>query len=146
MIELTINFSSVEAAIVALDKLRAAPAKKATPVPASPAVPSTPAVARTPRKYVRKAKKAEASVQSAAATPDPADAPAASAPQPEVAAAAASEDEAKSAMEALYDALGVSVARETLSRFGVKRVGELLPEQRAEFIAKAKAVIGGEAP
>ena len=47
-------------------------------------------------------------------------------------------------MEALYDKFGITVARDTLSRFGVNRVGELKPEQRAEFIAKANAVIGGE--
>lgn len=61
-------------------------------------------------------------------------APAAAAPTPE---------DVQAAVEALFNAKGFDDCAMVLSRFGVKRGKDLLPEHRAEFIAKAKAVAAG---
>lgn len=55
-------------------------------------------------------------------------------------------EDVQAALTALYDTKGHDISAMVLSRFGVKRAKDLLPEQWAEFIAKAKAVTAGEAP
>jgi hypothetical protein len=76
-------------------------------------------------------------------------APAAAQPAPASvagpAAAVLPEAEAQAALEALFNGKGLVTAQEVLSRFGVVKLRDLKPAQRAEFIAKAKAVLAGEA-
>lgn len=50
-------------------------------------------------------------------------------------------EEAEAALTKLFETKGLKVAQETLGAFGVKRLKELLPEDRAKFIAAAKAAL-----
>lgn len=59
--------------------------------------------------------------------------------------AAPKPEDVQGTLEKLFAAKGFDVCEQVLSRFGVKRAKDLLPEQRAEFIAKADRVIAGEA-
>jgi hypothetical protein len=70
----------------------------------------------------------------------PAPAPAAAAPVKATLA------EVQAALNELYETKGHDVSLQVLSRFGVDRAKNLLPEAWGEFIAKARAVIAGEAP
>lgn len=54
--------------------------------------------------------------------------------------APATPEQTQAAMEELFNAKGLETAKLVLSRFGAPRVRDLLPEQRAEFVVKAKAV------
>lgn len=61
------------------------------------------------------------------------------------AAEAPSETDAQQALEKLFNATNIGTAQAVMARFGVKRVRELKPEQRKDFIAKCEAVQNGEA-
>lgn len=52
-------------------------------------------------------------------------------------------DDVQKAVEILFAAKEYDITLLVLSRYGVKRGQDILPEQRAEFIAKAKAVAAG---
>ena len=63
-----------------------------------------------------------------------------------VAAGPAIDDAAiQAAVEKLFNAKGYDDTALVLSRFGVNRGKDLLPVQRAEFLAKVDKVIAGEA-
>jgi hypothetical protein len=49
-------------------------------------------------------------------------------------------EEVQAVLEKLFNAKGANAAIDLLSRFGCKRGRDLLPEQRAEFIAEASKV------
>lgn len=184
-VQVTLNFNSMDEAILALGKLAvgAAPIKAAVatgksgaeiPVPATstatkpgrkprndagkprgsykePAAPdvlaTSVAPAPTPAAPVAADPKAAApetagarqsdKVGSGAASADPT--PAAAAPVKPI-----SDEQIQSAIQALWDAKGAATTLAVFSRFGVKVGRELKPEQRADFIAKALAVIEGE--
>lgn len=55
-----------------------------------------------------------------------------------------SELEAQHALEEVFHAKGMPVAKDLLSRYGVKRLGELKRDSYAEFIGHAKRVLTGE--
>lgn len=50
-------------------------------------------------------------------------------------------EEAEAALTKLFETKGLAIAQSTLGAFGVKRLKELLPEDRAKFIADAKAAL-----
>lgn len=58
-------------------------------------------------------------------------------PAPEVKTAEPPAEEAKDALLALADKKGMGAAVALLEKFGAKRVGEVAPERRAEFIVAA---------
>lgn len=47
------------------------------------------------------------------------------------------------ALDRLFDAKGLEVARGVMARFGVKRGRELKPEQYSDFVKKCDAVVAG---
>jgi pyruvate dehydrogenase E2 component (dihydrolipoamide acetyltransferase) len=179
-VKITLEFKSVDEAIVALGKLtpeaHAKALAAATQVPAAAAAPATEAPAKTrkpradagqPRGPYKTTEQnavaaggaptgtqpTEAPAQStpaqapvapaAAAVPATAAQPQASTPAPESAPAAAvvvpTPEQVQAAVEGLYNAKGFDICSEVLGRYGVKRGKDLLPEQRADFIAEAKA-------
>lgn len=94
---------------------------------------------------------ASPSASSDAAPAAPAPEPAAPAPAQEATAGSAPAtagpveipkiEEAEAALTKLFETKGLKIAQETLGAFGVKRLKELLPEDRAKFIAAAKAAL-----
>ena len=60
---------------------------------------------------------------------------------PADAAAPADEDHTVAALKALFAKRGFQAAMDLLSRYGCKRVGELLPNQYAEFIAECDTLM-----
>lgn len=78
----------------------------------------------------------EAPETAAPAAPAEGDKPQPSGVVPPV-AAVPSQDEAQKVLEALFAAKGLPAAQEVMSRFGVKRLRDLKPEQRAEFMQLA---------
>lgn len=67
------------------------------------------------------------------------------APVPTAPVAPPSPDDVQKAVEKLFNAKGYEDTHATLSRFGVTRGKDLTPDQRADFIAKAEAVVAGGA-
>lgn len=47
------------------------------------------------------------------------------------------------ALDKLFDAKGIEVARGVMARFGVKRGRELKPEQYSDFVTKCEEVVAG---
>lgn len=158
-VKVTFEFANAEEAIVALGKIIGAPTTAAVP-PAPPAEkparkpradkgqPRDPYGPRNPEAGASAGAPVGAQPQGALAQA-PAAAPAAAAPQATPpaapAAAAPTNNEVQAAVEKLFNAKGFEDCAAVLSRFGVKRGKDLLPEQRAEFIAKVDRVIAGEA-
>lgn len=199
MIEIKLQFKSVEEAVAALAKmagLGGAGAKQAPVVPkvemsagtATPQVPAT--VQKSPRKPRSDAGRARGSYKDANAAveagtaksvgsgtaaeagsvPDAGNGgqqaptqtstplPASVAPEPaaqeanalsatvQTPAAEATEADCQAAIKKLYETDGNKMARceQVVSRFGVKRIKDLLPAQRGEFVAKVNAVLNGE--
>ena len=158
MVKITMEFPSVDAAIVALGKL--------TKADGTVLVEGKPRKGRSdagkPRKNARGAgSQPEAGATSAEPPADPApEAPKAATPTPVEAdkaqppgnlstVAAPSADAAQKALEKLFEAAppagGLEGARAVLSRFGVTRVRDLAEDQRAEFIALTEKVLAGGA-
>jgi hypothetical protein len=119
MVKLTFDFDSLSAARDFLIVCVGAPHQEPVPVPAS--------VAETPKKP--RAKKAEA--------PAPA-------PVTEAGKTLTTED-VQAALEKLFEAKGMGICLEVLSRYGAKFGRELKPEQYADFIAHAGKVAAGGA-
>lgn len=172
MIQVTLQFASPEAAIAALAKLGdikpvEAPARRGradkgqqrgpnartkdkdggaggTPAgqqqaPGAPALAASVATEATPPTT-------PSGAASAGATTEPSkagEAATSSSTTAQPSGGVASQEAAQTAMEKIYDAKGMDTARDVLARFGAKRVRDLKPEQRAEFIAKVDAVIAG---
>lgn len=80
--------------------------------------------------------------QAASAVPAKPAAPAAPTQPP---SAPATTDDVQTAIAKLYEDRGHIDCESVLSRFGVKRGKDLLPDQRAPFIAKVNRVMAGEA-
>lgn len=163
MVKITFEFPTIDAAIVAMGKL-VAPAKSAAapaplanaqkavaqePAPAAAAQPKKP---RKPRADAGKTRGPHGAQPTAPQAPavTPAAAPASEqgqATQKEPVSAAAAPipkpEDAQAALEKLFNAKGIAVAQEVMGRFGIKRLKELQEGQRAEFIAKCEAVLGG---
>lgn len=166
MVKITMEFPSIDAAIVALGKL--------TKADGTVLVEGKPRKGRSdagkPRKNAKGAgERKEGDANSPAASPAPeapkagaaAKAPgakgASSAPSTTAETAAATEasapapsaDVAQKALEKLFEAAppagGLEGARAVLSRFGVTRVRDLAEDQRAEFIALTEKVLAGGA-
>lgn len=134
-------------------------------VPPAPVAPATPTRQRKPRadkgqpRGPYKAGATEAKAEGAGAQGgNPDGAPVGSPAAPQVAAATApaggpaapaaavpSDAELQAAVERFFAARGIDDSMALFSRFGVKRGRDLLPEQRAEYIAKVDRVIAGEA-
>lgn len=178
MLKVTLEFDTVEAAIVALGKIagiakvRAAAGASAASVPTPPVAPAAEAVkpaegAKRRGRPRKDAAGAGAQPDNASAATTPAAVPAApttgpaagDAPsgntgavqqtEPKAAAAPAaqqapaagpvpSQEEVVAALEPYATKKGLIEARNLLSRYGVQRARELLPEQRADFIAECK--------
>lgn len=168
MVKITLEYRSIEEAVLALGKLGAFPTAAApaatgatTPVAAVAGVAAGAPAAAVPGTRKRRTKAeieaanlAAAGTQPPAATPSAAPAaapaPAAVATTPAAVAAVVADaastpkpEDAQKAMEALFNAKGITVAQDLLKRFGVARVRELKPEQLAEFIKDANATIAG---
>jgi hypothetical protein len=166
-VKVTLEFKSADEAIVALGKLvgiktSAAPAA----VAAGPQGAESPAVvpaAAEPRTRKARADKGQPRgpykitgepaemVQKDGTDKAAASAPAKSAPpaaptQTPGPTGTATLAEVQAALNELYEKNGHDVSLAVLSRFGVDRAKNLLPEAWADFIAKARAVIAGEAP
>ena len=166
MIKVTFEFLTVDAAIVALGKLSSAAPRATevvTPGPAAKAVVLTPLAGAEPKQRKGRSDKGQPRKNVAAPTAEdnahkansegkPADAAA-----PDVAAqvavavtpatpssavntpAAATPtiEQAQDALSAVFAAHGLPRAQEVMSRFGVTRLRDMLPEQRADFIKLA---------
>jgi len=81
-----------------------------------------------------------AAPEPAAPAPAEADNAQPSGPAP-VTAGPATLEEAQAALTKLFETKGLFTAQEVLGAFGVKRLKELEPEKRAEFIANATAAL-----
>lgn len=163
MVQIKLTFDSLDAALVALAKMQGNPAA----VIASPAAPRKPRDDKgKPRgEYKLRDKEAKAegasapAVTTAASTAAPSAAPSAEASEPKAATPAPSSKAAPSpapaapavaapeqkaaelALEELFNKKGMKAAQDTLARFGLKRLKDILPEQRADFIAACKAAL-----
>jgi len=166
MIKVTLEFPSVEAAIATLGKIMVGASVKsvAQTHEAKTAEPPAPA-APTSRKPRADAGKKRGPHQTAAAgtapvegdkpqppgvTPAPVAAPETAAPASEAnapsatvqtqapAAAAPSEADAQAALEKVFAGKGLQAAQATLASFGVTRLRDIKPEDRAAFIAAAE--------
>ena len=180
MVKLTLEFKSVDEAIVALGKLAGlktsaapvVPVAKAdqgskdgsTPAPAA----AEPAPQRKPRAdkgqkrgaYAPRQETTGAGTGASTATETASngstgttDVSASTTPAAPLAntvdraaAAPTTIEDVQAALNDLYTAKGHDVSMQVLSRFGVNRAKNLLPGAYAEFVAKARAVIAGEAP
>lgn len=160
-VTVTLEFKTSEEAIQALAKV--AGISPATPPVVQIQDKAQPPVARQKRKYTRRATQVTTGsqviegesrrIEDAQTTP-PADAKATQDTQPPVAvqaqeaapivAATVTEEQLQAKVEQLFNAKGLQTARDTMTRFGVKRAKELLPVQRAKFVAYADRVIAGE--
>lgn len=171
-VKVTLEFKSADEAIVALGKLvgiktSAAPAGEVGAVDAVDArkKPEQPGAAEPRQRKPRadkgqkrdpygprqqEAKGTEAGAPTvASATPDVGTGATGSAPVTSAASAPAAVvkiEDVQAALGEMYEKKGHDISLAVLSRFGVQRGKDLLPEQWAEFIAKAKRVVAGEAP
>jgi len=155
MVKVTLEFSTVDAAIVALGKLvggapaRAAATPVITQVAITPPAATPEAPPRTRRGRSDKGEKRgpyktaatpEASpvaeVAPAAVAPDMV--PTAPAVEPPVGGPVVTQAEAHAALEKLFNTGGIGVARELLGRYGVERLRDLAPENFAHFKAEAE--------
>ena len=117
-------------------------------IPGAVDMPTTDATPPKPAKKVRKSEAAPAAAAPVEAPQPPAAAPAPEqAPAPAVAVTPAyppaTLDEARAAVAALVDTKGVPIAKALLSRFGVARVQDALPERFGEIKSKALAAVAG---
>lgn len=157
MVKVTLEFLSVDQAIVALGKLVVAPVKATQPVPpqASTDKAEAPAPAATTTKRKGRSDKGQprgphGATKEAApgAAPAEGDKPQPSGVTPSPAAASTVEtptgpaqtpktEDVQKALEGVFNKHGAQVAMNLLARFGVKRLRDLKPEQGADFIAFA---------
>ena len=160
MIKITLEFTSVDAAIVALGKLVVAAPKKDSVAPAKPApvvslpTPGPEPVVTEPKPTAKRAPRADKGVprgpyKKDVAAPDSADGGAAPAvpatpvapeplgQEPGAAAPTATLADCQKALEKMHDKVGLQPCLDLLARYGVKRVRDLLPKQYAEFAAEA---------
>lgn len=156
MIKVVLEFLSIDAAIVGLSKLTNLPGTKVVAEqPSQPAQPVKPE--RKPRSDAGKLRGSRKNAADGTSQPPQAEAapavktstaatePAASAipagpdkglPSGEKSptAAAPKEEDAQAALAKVFEAHGLPKAQEVLQRFGVTRLRDLLPAQRADFI------------
>lgn len=64
---------------------------------------------------------------------------------PNTGKAEVTEADVQEVFKSVFDDKGISIARDLLSRYGAKRLGEVKPERYAEFFEHAKRVLAGEA-
>lgn len=170
MIKISMEFASIEAAIVALGGLVKSPSKPQTPVspenkahvqailtgqpaPAIPAAPEPVVKKRRGRsdKGVPRGSYIAAAVGAAPAAPTLAATPptlaAASEPEsiPPATVAPATQADAQKVLEKLFAMKGLEVARQAMSRFGANRMRDMKPEHYAEFVKHAEGVLAGGA-
>lgn len=80
----------------------------------------------------------KAADQAANSTSTPSDAPKGATPPAKTASVPPSEADAQAALEKVFTNKSLAAAQDVLARFGVKRLRDLLPEQRADFIQLAE--------
>ena len=159
MVKITLEYKSVDEAIVALGKLVGAPGKVAAPAAtaATLAAPVAPTTEKTPRKpradrgqprapYAPRQEDAKGegasapTGQASAASPAPAaPTPAASEEQARALAvdkadATPSADDAQKALEKLFEATNIETAKGVIAEFGVPRLRDLPADKRAAFV------------
>ena len=148
MVKVTLEFSTVDAAIVALGKLvGGAPARAAatpvitqvaiTPPAATPEAPPRTRRGRSDKGEKRGPYKTAATHE---ASPTPAVEAVAPAPavEPPAGGPVVTQAEAHAALEKLFNTGGIDVARELLGRYGVARLRDLAPESFAAFKVEAE--------
>jgi len=157
MVKVTLEFTSVDQAIVALGKMVGASKQEAkavvTPAGRNPALPDAPAIrARKPRNDAGKARgpyKTETPAPGAeepkakaggavAPAEDTGEATALPPVAPPAAAYVPPHTEAQAALEALYEKKGAEVAMGLIASFAITKLRELPENQREAFIEKAK--------
>ena len=158
MVKITLDYRSIEEAVVALAKLgeltppkiSAAPLQEAAGNAGTPERSATTAAEPDKPKRTRrtKAEIAAAKIESAAPqeqrTANILAADVGIAPPVVAAASTGKLEDAQAAMESMFNAKGIQTAQALLQRFGVKRVRELKPEQFAEFVTDAGRAERGE--
>ena len=147
MIKITFEYRTVEEATVALAKLGGLLHNSESAAPPIPVMPVTaiPAEAKRrgrPPKNVAAPENASLPKETAKATAPVAATPETVAPATP-AATAPTLDDLQKGIEAVFNQKQVEVCMGLLSRFGVKRVRDLKPEQYAEFSEKVQATLDG---
>lgn len=79
----------------------------------------------------------------ASATPAEGDKPQPSGAKSPMAGVPVTLEDCRASLEKLFDAKGIVAAQDVLSRFGVKRAGDMLPSQYADFIQYVNEQTGG---
>ena len=150
MVKVTLEFSTVDAAIVALGKLAGGAPARAAAAPVITHVASTPPAATLeapPRTRRGRSDKGEKrGPYKMAATPEaspvaevaPTAAPAPTQVEPQASGPVVTQADAHAALEKLFNTGGIGVARELLGRYGVERLRDLAPENFANFKAEAE--------
>ena len=152
MVKITLEFPSIDVAIVALGKLVGTPVKATQPVAASvaagqgataPAAPTTTRKGRNDKGVPRKPKAEPAGAGATVTTTASAAAPQA-APAGEASVSTLTAADTEKALEAVFNGKGLPTAQALLQRFGIARLRDLKPEQYVDFVAAAKEVVEGK--